>query len=47
MVMERIAGQALGGHSKAIFAPDGVCWELDVPASAVIRENADPETIPG
>jgi len=41
MVMDRIAGQALGGHSKAIFAPDGVCWELDVPASAVIREKAD------
>lgn len=39
MVMDRIAGQALGGHSKAIFAPDGVCWELDVPASAVIREK--------
>jgi PAS domain S-box-containing protein len=46
MVMDRIAGQALGGHSKSIFAPDGVCWELDVPASAVIREKAEAETIP-
>lgn len=41
MVMDRIAGQALGGHSKAIFAPDGVCWELDVPASAVLREKPE------
>jgi PAS domain S-box-containing protein len=47
MVMDRIAGQALGGHSKSIFAPDGVCWELDVPARAVIREKAEAETIPG
>lgn len=41
MVMDRIAGQALGGHSKAVFAPDGVCWELDVPASSVVRETAE------
>jgi PAS domain S-box-containing protein len=47
MVMDRIAGQALGGHSKAIFAPDGVCWELDVPASSVIREKAGAQTVPG
>jgi PAS domain S-box-containing protein len=47
VVMDRIAGQALGGHSKSIFAPDGVCWELDVPASAVIRDKADPEAVPG
>jgi PAS domain S-box-containing protein len=47
MVMDRIAGQALGGNSKAVFAPDGVCWELDVPASSVIRENADAQPVPG
>ncbi len=47
MVMDRIAGQALGGHSKAVFAPDGVCWELDVPASAVIRDNAEAQPVAG
>ncbi|MFZ1079150.1 MAG: PAS domain S-box protein [Methylovirgula sp.] len=47
MVMDRIAGQALGGHSKAVFAPDGVCWELDVPAVAVIRDNAEAQPVPG
>jgi PAS domain S-box-containing protein len=47
MVMDRIAGQALGGSSRSIFAPDGVCWELDVPASSVIREKSGPEAIPG
>ena len=47
MVMDRIAGQALGGHSKSIFAPDGVCWELDVPASAVICEKAEAESVRG
>ncbi|WP_297296293.1 PAS domain S-box protein [uncultured Methylovirgula sp.] len=40
MVMERIAGQALGGQSKATFAPEGVIWELDVPAKSVVREKA-------
>lgn len=40
MVMDRIAGQALGGQSKATFAPDGVSWELDVPARAVIRDKS-------
>lgn len=39
VVMERIAGQALGGQSKATFAPDGVLWELDVPATSVVREK--------
>jgi PAS domain S-box-containing protein len=39
-VMERIAGQALGGQSKATFAPTGVIWELDVPATSVMREKA-------
>ncbi len=47
MVMDRIAGQALGGHSKAVFAPDGVYWELDVPAVAVIRDNAEAQPVPG
>ncbi len=41
MVMDRIAGQALGGQSKAIFSPDGVSWELDVPVNAVLREKAE------
>ncbi len=45
MVMDRIAGQALGGHSKAVFAPDGVYWELDVPASSVVRETAEAQPI--
>ncbi len=43
MVMDRIAGQALGGRSQAVFAPDGVYWDLDVPASSVIREKASAE----
>jgi PAS domain S-box-containing protein len=40
MVMDRITGQALGGTSQAQFAPDGVCWTLDVPAASVVREAA-------
>jgi two-component sensor histidine kinase len=40
MVMDRITGQALGGTSLALFAADGVCWTLDVPAASVIREPA-------
>jgi PAS domain S-box-containing protein len=47
MVMDRIAGQALGGQSKAVFAPDGVYWELDVPASSVVRDKAKAEPVPG
>ncbi len=47
MVMDRIAGQALGGHSKAVFAPDGVYWELDVPASSVVRETAEAQPAAG
>jgi PAS domain S-box-containing protein len=47
MVMDRIAGQALGGQSKAVFAPDGVYWELDVPASSVIRDKADARAVTG
>jgi PAS domain S-box-containing protein len=39
MVMDRIAGQALGGCSKATFAPEGVSWELDVPAKSVLRDK--------
>ena len=39
MVMERIAGQALGGQSRTTFAPNGVVWELDVPAKSVVREK--------
>jgi two-component sensor histidine kinase len=46
MVMDRIAGQALGGNSKSIFAPDGMCWELDVPASSVLREKSEAEGTP-
>ncbi len=45
LVMDRIAGQALGGRSETTFAPDGVVWELDVPAKSVIREKA--AAIPG
>ena len=40
LVMDRIAGQALGGRSETTFAPDGVVWELDVPAKSVVREKA-------
>jgi PAS domain S-box-containing protein len=45
-VMERVAGQALGGQSKATFAPSGVIWELDVPATSVVREKT-PEPAAG
>ena len=37
MVMDRITGAALGGRSTVQFAPDGVTWRLDVPASGVTR----------
>ncbi|MDR3408203.1 MAG: PAS domain S-box protein [Methylovirgula sp.] len=47
MVMDRIAGQALGGSSKATFAPEGVVWELDVPAKSVVREKATTATTLG
>lgn len=38
-VMERIAGQSLGGQSRMEFAPEGVVWELDVPAKSVIGDE--------
>ncbi|HEY1735144.1 MAG TPA: PAS domain S-box protein [Methylovirgula sp.] len=40
MVMDKITGQALGGRSQAQFAPEGVSWTLDVPATSVLREAA-------
>lgn len=39
MVMDRIAGAALGGKSNVQFAPEGVSWRLDVPVSGVIRSK--------
>ena len=39
VVMERITGRALGGESHVVFALDGVCWTLDVPAASVIRNR--------
>ena len=40
-VLDRIAGQALGGQSKVEFAPDGIVWRLDVPALAALKRNED------
>ncbi len=39
VVMDRITGQALGGTSHADFKPEGVIWQLDVPAGAVVIER--------
>ena len=36
VVMDRIAGRALGGRSRVGYEPDGVVWTLDVPASAAV-----------
>ena len=36
VVMNRIAGRALGGKSNVGFEPGGVVWTLDVPASAAV-----------
>ena len=36
VVMDRIAGRALGGRSGIGFEPGGVVWTLDVPASAAV-----------
>ena len=36
VVMDRIAGRALGGKSAITFAPDGVVWVMDVPSSGVL-----------
>lgn len=38
IVMERIAGRALGGTSTLDFRPDGVVWTLDVPASSALAD---------
>lgn len=38
VVMDRIAGQALGGNSGIRFEPDGVVWTLEVPAAAAVFE---------
>ncbi len=43
VVMDRITGQALGGTSRADFNPNGVTWQLDVPAGAVVIEREKPE----
>ncbi len=39
VVMDRITGQALGGSSRADFRPEGVLWNLDVPAASVVLER--------
>ena len=36
VVMDRIAGRALGGKSGIVFDPDGVVWTMEVPAAAAI-----------
>ncbi len=36
VVMDRVAGRALGGRSGIGFEPGGVVWTLDVPASAAV-----------
>ncbi len=36
VVMNRIAGRALGGKSAVAFEPTGVVWTLDVPATAAV-----------
>ena len=38
VVMDRIAGRALGGHSGISFEPTGVVWTLDVPAAAAVMD---------
>ena len=38
IVMDRIAGQALGGQSGLRFEPGGVVWSLKVPAKSVLLE---------
>lgn len=38
VVMDRIAGRALGGMSGISFEPDGVYWSLEVPAAAAVVE---------
>jgi len=39
VVMDRITGQALGGTSRAQFHPEGVNWQLDVPAASIVLER--------
>ncbi len=36
IVMDRIAGTALGGRSSVGFEPSGVVWSIDVPAAAAV-----------
>lgn len=36
VVMDRIAGRALGGKSALAFEPEGVVWTLEVPASTSV-----------
>lgn len=38
VVMDRIAGRALGGQSAISFEPAGVVWTLDVPAAAAVMD---------
>ena len=41
--MDRITGQALGGTSHADFMPEGVTWQLDVPASSIVLDREKTE----
>ena len=36
LVLERLVPQGLGGAAQLSFAPDGVSWKIDVPASRVV-----------
>ena len=41
IVMDRIIGQALGGRSHIVFAPEGIAWNLDVPLELILPEKGD------
>jgi len=39
VVLEQLAARALQGHSGLEFAPEGVCWTLDIPASHMLWQD--------
>ena len=38
VVTEQIAARALQGKAHLVFAPTGVCWTLDIPASHILTQ---------
>jgi two-component sensor histidine kinase len=47
IVFEKIVARSLNGNVKTDFAPNGLIWELSVPAANLVAERDDILELPG